>query len=50
MIDAIDRAEDHLSWLAHNPQEPDREAQFADTQRSIALSRELLQRSASLIE
>jgi hypothetical protein len=29
--DAIERAEDHLSWLARNPQGPDRAAQLADT-------------------
>ena len=39
--DAIERAEDHLDWLVHHPQEPDREAQLLDTQRSIDLSRQL---------
>jgi hypothetical protein len=39
--EAIDRDEEHLSWLAQNPQEPDREAQLVDTQRSLALSRQL---------
>ena len=36
--DAIDRATDHLDWLAQNPNEPDHEAQIADTQRSLALT------------
>ena len=40
--DAIERAEDHLDWLAHNSQEPDRAAQLADTEQSIDLSRQLL--------
>ena len=40
--DAIERAEDHLDWLAHHPQEPDRDAQLADTKRSIDLSKQLL--------
>lgn len=40
--DAIERAEDHLDWLAHNPKEPDRAAQLAGTERSIALSKQLL--------
>jgi hypothetical protein len=39
--DAIERAENHLDWLAHHPQEPDREAQIVDTQRSIDLSKRL---------
>ena len=39
--EAIERAEDHLDWLAHHPQEPDREAQMVDTQRSIDLSKRL---------
>lgn len=39
--DAIERAEDHLDWLALHPHEPDREAQIVDTQRSLALSRQL---------
>jgi hypothetical protein len=39
--DAIERAEDHLDWLAHHPQEPDREAQIADTQRSLELTKRL---------
>jgi hypothetical protein len=39
--DAIERAENHLDWLALHPNEPDREAQIADTERSIALSRQL---------
>jgi hypothetical protein len=39
---AIERAEDHLDWLAHHPQEPDCETQVADTKRSIDLSRQLL--------
>jgi hypothetical protein len=39
--DAIERAEDHLDWLALHPNEPDREAQLLDTQRSIDLSRQL---------
>jgi hypothetical protein len=38
--DAIERAEDHLDWLARHPQEPDREAQISDTERSIALSKQ----------
>jgi hypothetical protein len=40
--DAIERAEDHLAWLALHPQEPDCEAQVGDTERSIALSNQLL--------
>ena len=39
--DAIERAEDHLDWLAHHPKEPDREAQIADTQRSLELTMRL---------
>ena len=39
--EAIERAENHLDWLAHHPQEPDREAQLADTERLIDLSRRL---------
>jgi hypothetical protein len=39
--DAIERAEDHLDWLASNSQEPDHEAQVADTKRSIDLSKQL---------
>lgn len=39
--DAIERAEDHLDWLALHPNEPDREARLLDTQRSIDLSRQL---------
>ena len=39
--EAIERAEDHLDWLAHHPQEPDREAQIADTQRSLELTMRL---------
>ena len=39
--DAIERAEDHLDWLAHHPQEPDCEAQVANTKHSIDLSRQL---------
>ena len=27
--EAIERAENHLDWLAHHPQEPDREAQIS---------------------
>jgi hypothetical protein len=40
--DAIERAEDHLDWLAHHPQEPDCEAQVADVKRSLDLSKQLL--------
>ena len=40
--DAIEGAEDHLDWLAHHPQEPDRATQSADTERSIDLSKQLL--------
>ena len=39
--EAIERAENHLDWLAHHPQEPDREAQLADTERLIDLGRRL---------
>ena len=39
--DAIERAEDHLDWLALHPQRARREAQIVDTQRSIDLSRQL---------
>jgi hypothetical protein len=39
--DAIERAEDHLDWLALHPNEPDRAGQIEDTQRSIDLSRQL---------
>jgi hypothetical protein len=39
--DAIERAQNHLDSLAHHPQEPDREAQVADTERSLALSKQL---------
>jgi hypothetical protein len=39
--EAIARGEDHLDWLALHPNEPDREAQIVDTQRAIALSRQL---------
>lgn len=37
--EAIERAEDHLDWLALHPNEPDREAQIVDTQRSCATAR-----------
>jgi hypothetical protein len=37
--DAIERAEDHLSWLARNPQGPDRAAQLADTPAVDRLSK-----------
>jgi hypothetical protein len=40
--EAIERAEDHLDWLAHHPQEPDRAVQLADIERSIDLSKQLL--------
>jgi hypothetical protein len=39
--DAIARAEDHLDWLAHHPQEADREAQIEDTTRSLELTKRL---------
>lgn len=39
--DAIERAEDHLDWLAHHPQEPDCEAQLEAVSRSLDLSRQL---------
>ena len=40
--DAIERGEDHLDWLAHHPNEPDRAAQLAQTQRLIDLSKRTL--------
>jgi hypothetical protein len=39
--DAIERDEEHLSWLASHPNEPDREAQISDTQKSLELTRRL---------
>ena len=39
--DAIERAENHLDWLALHPNEPDRTAQLLDTQRSLELTRRL---------
>jgi hypothetical protein len=39
--DAIERDEDHLDWLAHHPNEPDREAQIEDTRRSLELTKRL---------
>ena len=41
ITDAIERAEDHLDWLAHHPQEPDCEAQVADVKHSLDLSKQL---------
>jgi hypothetical protein len=36
--EAIDRAEEHLDWLALHSNEPDREAQIEDTRRSLELT------------
>jgi hypothetical protein len=38
--DAMERAEEHLDWLASHPNEPDCEAQIADTERSLDLSKQ----------
>lgn len=39
--DAIERGEDHLDWLSLHPNEPDRDGQIVDTQRSLDLTRQL---------
>ena len=39
--EAIERAEDHLDWLASNPNKSDCAAQIVDTQRSLELTKRL---------
>ena len=46
--EAIARGEDHLDWLALHPNEPDREAQIAITERSLDLSKRLRDLAGSL--
>jgi hypothetical protein len=40
--DDIERWESHLTWLALNPEEPDRLAQIAECERLIEENRRLL--------
>ena len=39
---AIEHGENHISWLADNRNEPDRELQLTETERSIDLDKRLL--------
>lgn len=35
----VEKNRDHLRWLGENPQEPDRDLQFAQSERAVALGR-----------